>query len=178
MPADERITQAGRTGGSIVVVGPGESGNKELGAILGRLRELAGLSRADAAARLGFSVEYLRLIETGNRAPALGQMPRFLNAYHAAGGVRVPQPGGPPADLIVYLRPDDPILVMFRSRIREARGSGRPHASGGTTRRSDEDRVQLIDDHPAQLGIVVSLLTQAGPDTLRRVRDLLEEELG
>src|SRR4051812_129346 len=98
------------------------------------------MSRADAAATLGFSVEYLRLIETGKRAPALGQMPHFLNAYHAVGGVRVPQPDGPPTDLIVYLPPHDPIFVKFRSRIREARGQGHPHASGGTAQRSDANQ--------------------------------------
>ncbi|WP_346116935.1 helix-turn-helix transcriptional regulator [Micromonospora coerulea] len=106
-----------------LTVGPGrESDNRLFGELLERLRWKAGMSRADAAAKLGFSSEYLRLIEVGKRTPALGQVPKFLDAYGAAGEVGPVQPGGYRPHLIV-IDPmnDDPVLVQFISRIREAR---------------------------------------------------------
>jgi transcriptional regulator with XRE-family HTH domain len=157
----------------VLVVGPGQSGNQELGSILRELREFAGLSRIEAAARLRVSVEYLRLIEAGRRVPALGQMPRFLSEYHALGGVYMPQHDGSLADLIVYLRPDEPVFVEFRSRIREARG-GRRQASNGLP--SPHDAAQRRNEHHAQLGEVVSMLAVVGPGAVRRVRELLESE--
>jgi transcriptional regulator with XRE-family HTH domain len=164
-PTDER---------RVLVVGPGQSGNEDLGAILRELREFAGLSRIEAAARLRVSLEYLRLIEAGRRVPALGQMPRFLAEYHALGGVYMPQHDGSLADLIVYLRPDEPIFVEFRSRIREARGvrehevSGLPSPRGAAQRRNEQH---------AQLGEVVSMLAVLGPGAVRRVREMLQSEL-
>jgi len=174
--ADDFPTAPRHAARRVIVVGPGESGNQELGAILRELREFAGRSRIEAAADLGFSVEYLRLIETGRRAPALGQMPRFLSEYRALGGVLMPQRDGSLADLIVYLRPDEPIFVEFRSRIREAR-AGRRQGSDGLSSPSARDAVRLTNEHDAQLGFVVSMLTVVGPDTVGRVCELLEAEL-
>jgi transcriptional regulator with XRE-family HTH domain len=164
----------------IVVVGPGEGGNAEFGALLEKLRKLAGLSRADAAAKLGLSAEYLRLIEAGKRTPALGQMPRFLDAYGAEGDVEVPQPDGSCMDLLVFLRPDDdPIFVEFRSRIREARRRGRRNLGGDMGWQGPAESGELVDErHAAELGAVVSLLTSADTGLLRRIRRMLEDELG
>lgn len=164
----------------VVAVGPGESDNAEFGSLLRILREDAQLSRADAAAKLGLSVEYLRLIEAGKRTPALGQMRSFLEAYDAEGAVESVQPDGSVADLIV-MNPGtgEPWIVEFRSRIREARRRGRRDAGSRSARRQDAQPPELADDrHAAELGAVVALLTRAGSDTLRKVRELLEGELG
>src|SRR3954470_11715194 len=85
-----------------LVVGPGEPGNHEFGELLERLRWKAGFSRADAADKLGLSVEYLRLIEVGKRTPALGQMRRFVSVYGANGEVERISPQGYRQDFIVF----------------------------------------------------------------------------
>lgn len=169
-----------------LTVGPGRTlHNVRFGELLERLRWKSGMTRADAAAKLGLSSEYLRLIEVGKRTPALGQMPNFLGAYGANAEVEHVQPGGDQPDLIV-IDPlnDEPVLVEFTSRIREARRI----ALGGP---SDEEDGQEDQDKPtrrshgrpsasraAELGMVVSLLTQADEGTLRKIREMLEEELG
>ncbi len=165
-------------------VGPGlEPDNGRFGELLERLRKHAGLSRADAATRLGFSSEYLRLIEAGKRTPALGQMRTFLDTYGADGEVEGLMPGGDRPDLVV-IDPYDfqPVIVEFKSRIREARRS------------EPEDRNSVFDkewnlgdlecdgglspDRAVELGLVVSLLARADIGTLRRVHELLEGEVG
>lgn len=165
-------------------VGPGlEPDNRRFGELLERLRKHAGLSRADAASRLGFSSEYLRLIEAGKRTPALGQMRSFLDTYGADGEVEGLMPGGDRPDLVVIDPHDlEPVIVEFKSRIREARRS------------EPEDRNSMFDkewsfgdseydsgpspDRAVELGLVVSLLTRADIGTLRTVRELLEVEVG
>ena len=84
------------------VVGPGEPDNSRFGELLEGLRWKAGLSRADAAAKLGLSSEYLRLIEVGKRTPALGQMRNLLDAYGAEGEVERISPQGYRQDLVVF----------------------------------------------------------------------------
>src|SRR5688572_15647507 len=81
-------------------VGPGESDNGPFGELLEALRWKAGLSRGDAATKLGLSSEYLRLIETGKRAPALGQMRKLLDAYGAEGEVQ--RRSGYRHDLVIF----------------------------------------------------------------------------
>ncbi|WP_310112482.1 helix-turn-helix domain-containing protein [Pseudarthrobacter oxydans] len=168
-----------------LVVGPGRSsGNREFGALLMRVREHAGLSRADAAATLGVSAEYLRLIELGRRTPALGQMPSFLDAYHANGAVGLLQPGGERPDLILMdPRNDEPVLVEFMSRIREARRSTTRSARDGAGQVSKMGFLTSVFDapavsHAADLGFVVTLLAHADPGTVRKVREWLQDELG
>jgi transcriptional regulator with XRE-family HTH domain len=165
-----------------VIVGPGEPDNPQLGSLLRTLRNQARLSRADAAAKLGLSAEYLRLIEAGKRTPALGQMPRLLEAYGAQGGIEQPQPDGSVADLIV-INPGtgDPWIVEFRSRIREARRSG-IQDPGADLDWDDADEDEpfgegLPEPRAAELGMVVSLLSRADADTLRRIRKMLEREV-
>ncbi|MGW0666325.1 helix-turn-helix domain-containing protein [Streptomyces sp. NPDC002746] len=159
-----------------MVVGPGESDNGRFGGLLERLRWKAGLSRADAATKLGFSSEYLRLMEVGKRTPALGQMRKVLSAYGAVGAVEEISPQGYRQDLLVFDPGDgddgDPTVVEFTSRIREARRS----VLGGLP---DDDSQQTAYERPAtsraaELGMVVSLLTRADDATLRKVRKFLE----
>ena len=161
------------------VVGPGEPDNLRFGELLEELRLKAGLSRANAAAELGLSSEYLRLIEVGKRTPALGQMRNLLDTYGAEGEVEKISPQGYRQDLLV-LDPvnGDPVIVEFKSRIREARRS----ALGGPIA-EDEDRLGATYEPPdesraAEIGLVVSLLTRADNNTLRRIRKLLEAKVG
>lgn len=160
------------------VVGPGEADNSRFGELLESLRWKAGLSRADAAAKLGLSSEYLRLIELGKRTPALGQMRNLLDAYGAEGEVERISPQGYRQDLlIVDPLNGDPRIVEFKSRIREARR----RALGGPAD-EDEDRQQAAHEHlgesrAVEIGRVVSLLTRADDSTLRKVRKLLEDRV-
>ena len=165
--------------GPLWVVGPGEPDNSHFGEFLEGLRWKAGLSRADAATKLGLSSEYLRLIEVGKRTPALGQMRNLLDAYGAEGEVERISPQGYRQDLII-LDPlnGDPVIVEFTSRIREARR----RALGGPAD-EDEDWQGATYDRPAEsraaeIGRVVSLLTRADDNTLRKVRKLLEDRVG
>ncbi|MEV1287748.1 helix-turn-helix transcriptional regulator [Micromonospora sp. NPDC049679] len=169
-----------------LTVGPGrESDNRRFGELLERLRWKAGMSRADAAAKLGFSSEYLRLIEVGKRTPALGQVPNFLNAYGANAAVERVMPGGDQPDVIVIDPLDDqPVLVEFISRIREARRIALGGPPNEVDRQVDPDQPKrrahdrLSASRAVELGVVVSLLTQADDSTLRKIRETLEDELG
>jgi transcriptional regulator with XRE-family HTH domain len=160
------------------VVGPGEPDNSRFGELLESLRWKAGLSRADAAAKLGLSSEYLRLIEVGKRSPALGQMRNLLDAYGANGEVERISPDGYRQDLlIVDPLNGDPRLVEFTSRIREARR----RALGGPVD-ENEDRQPATYERPAggraaEIGLVVSLLTRADDNTLLEIRKLLEDKV-
>lgn len=165
------------------VVGPGAPHNRQFGQLLEGIRKHNGLSRADAAAELGLSAEYLRLIETGQRTPALGQMRVFLRAYRAEGAVEQELPDGTRPDLVLL----DPVggeanIVEFKSRIRRARRGGRQdrdlHAEsqGDTEERWDD--AGPSEGRAAELGAVVLLLTRADSNTLQRIRQLLEDEVG
>lgn len=166
-------------------VGPGmSSDNRRFGGLLARLREHAGLSRADAAATLGVSAEYLRLIELGRRTPALGQMRSFIDAYHADGEVGRLQPGGDRPDLIL-LDPldDEPVVVEFKSRIREAGRSTVSSSRSEADQQEDLDFLKKVHEglsasRAANLGLVVSLLARADDSTIRKVRDWLHNEVG
>jgi transcriptional regulator with XRE-family HTH domain len=169
-----------------LVVGPGESDNRRFGELLERLRWKAGLSRADAAAKLGFSSEYLRLIEVGKRTPALGQMRNFLAAYGADGDVERVSPQGYRHDLLVFDPLDgddgDPVTVEFKSRIREARRRALGGPPDEEDWQQDLDQQTRVYDSPsasraAELGAVISLLTRADDSTLRKIRELLEDAI-
>jgi transcriptional regulator with XRE-family HTH domain len=165
-----------------MVVGPGEtSDNVRFGRMLAELREHAELTRMDAAAALGVSAEYLRLIELGRRTPALGQMRSFLDAYQADGAVGSLQPAGDRQDLI-FLPPcsDEPVTVKFKSRIREAGRNAVSSAPEEASRQKNLDQESVTahpsTSHAAALGVVVSLLARADETTLLRVRDMLQNE--
>lgn len=165
-------------------VGPGRSSdNRRFGGLLAGIREHAGLSRANAAATLGVSAEYLRLIELGRRTPALGQMRSFLDAYHAEGEVGRLQPGGDRPDLILWdPRYGEPVIVEFKSRIREA-GRSTVSSRGVADQQKDLDFPDPVNEgssasRAADLGFVVSLLARADDSTIRKVRTLLQNEVG
>lgn len=106
-------------------------------------------------------------------------MRKLLDAYGAEGEVERISPEGYRQDLAVIDPLDgEPVFVEFTSRIREARR----RALGGPPD-EDEDRQQAAYERPAEsraaeIGLVVSLLTRADDNTLRKVRTLLEDELG
>lgn len=93
-----------------LMVGPDESDNAQFGVILRQFRTEAQLSRSQAANILGFSSEYLRLIERGKRTPALGSMGTIMSTYHVDHDIGAG-----------YLKFGD-FFVEFTSRIQEARG--------------------------------------------------------
>jgi transcriptional regulator with XRE-family HTH domain len=167
-----------------MIVGPSMvSDNRRFGELLARLRQHAGLSRADAAATLRVSAEYLRLIEAGRRTPALGQMHSVLAAYSADGVVGRLMPGGDRPDLVVVDPLDgEPVIVEFTSRIREARRSELD--SPAVADRQDEQGSQKgaqrapSASRAAELGLVVSLLARADGSTIREVRDFLQDKVG
>lgn len=166
-----------------LLVGPGRTlDNRRFGELLSDIREHAGLTRAEVARTLDLSAEYLRLIELGKRTPALGQMEGFLKAYRARGEVGRLQPGGDRPDLLIFApHSDDPTIVEFQSRIREARRSTVSSPRGVSDPRREPDFHEPLSDdpsvsHAADLGLVVSLLARADHSTIRKVRDLLQAE--
>ncbi|MDO9410083.1 helix-turn-helix transcriptional regulator [Patulibacter sp.] len=151
------------------IVGPGQPDNVHLGKLLEDLRLNAGLSRSDAAVQLGISTEYLRLLEVGKRAPALGQMRNVLDVYGADGEVEQITYDGYRRDLIVRdPLTGDPHVAKFTSRIREARRK----ALDGPP---DADEPSPDGGRAAEIGRVVLLLSRADDGTLRKVRAMLED---
>ena len=167
-----------------MIVGPGNvADNRRFGELLAGLRHHAGTSRADAAETLGMSVEYLRLIETGKRTPALGQMRSLLAAYGARGEVNKLMPGGDRQDLTI-LDPlnDEPVFIKFTSRIREARRRDLGARAIGAKVPDDmgfQNRFQTAPSasRAAELGFVVSLLPLADDKTIREVADFLKDKV-
>lgn len=131
-----------------LVVGPRESDNEALGQILKMFRIQKGLSRARAAERLGFSSEYLRLIERGKRTPVWGSMPMIFGVYD----VNYVLAG----ELFIV----DKITIKFTSRIRETRYKIVSHPV------IEPNRAQQITQ-------IVELLVQADERKLRAVHRLL-----
>lgn len=166
-----------------LVIGPGhEQDNRSFGRMLSEFRQLAGLSRASAAASLEVSAEYLRLIELGRRTPALGQMQAFIQLYGIKGEVGRLQPGGDRPDLILFPPHDDePITIDFASRIREARRRGIDLASEAEGRRTAVRSAEAnspSENRAVELGLILSLLASANDQTLGEVYDLLERSSG
>lgn len=138
-----------------LVVGPREKDNEKFGELLEDLRYKNKLTRAQAARTLGFSSEYLRLIETGKRTPPVGSMPHILETYGAN-------------DLVLYKTriEFDEYSIRFTSRIREARGDGRANISVRTENRSES------------VGQIVALLVVADDRTLEKVYRILRKQQG
>lgn len=131
-----------------LVVGPGETDNAAFGELLRRYRAQTGLSRAGAAERLGFTSEYLRLIERGKRTPVYGSMPLIFSIYH----VNYITDG----DSYVV----DEVAITFTSRIREPR--------------KEWNREEMPDPNRAQqIAQIIELLVQADEKKLRRVYGIL-----
>ena len=129
-----------------LVVGPGEGDNAQFGKLLEEFRTTAKLTRAQAAHYLGFSSEYLRLIERGLRVPALGGMSSLLNVYRITHEMGV--------DYVTF----GSYTVEFTSRIREPRG--------GAASVTQDNRNEV-------LGQIVRLLTSADDATLHEVHRVL-----
>ena len=162
-----------------LIVGPERTRDNEgLGRILADFRQLAGLSRSEAAARLKVSAEYLRLIELGRRSPALGQMRAFIDVYGIEGEVGRLQPGGDRPDLIlVPPYSDEPVTIEFASRIREARRRGIDLQADAEARREAVRRSEAelpSENRAVELGYIVSLLATANDRTLAKVYDILD----
>ena len=133
-----------------LVVGPGESDNEKFGDILRQLRMTKELSRAVAAARIGVSSEYLRLIEKGQRTPAAGLMPHLLRTYDVEfllGFQRV-----------IFENHE----VKFTSRIQEARQK----------KSSNSDRVRNV-----LISEIVNLLATVDDDALYRIYKTIGQEI-
>lgn len=165
-------------------VGPGQyKDNRAFGELLSRIREDAGRTRAEVAAELDLSAEYLRLIELGRRTPALGQMSRFIKAYRARGDVRKLQPGGDRPDLMIRdVHNEEPIVVEFMSRIREARQSASRSSreAPGLRKRADFfdlESDEVAEDYASDFGLTILLLSRASHKTIVKVRDLLRSEM-
>jgi hypothetical protein len=92
--------------------------------------------------------------------------------------------GGDQPDLLV-IDPlsGEPVIVEFKSRIREARRSTLGGLADKLDWQDDLDPQRWAYGPPsagrsAELGVVVSLLIRADDGTLRRIREMLEDEVG
>lgn len=158
-----------------LIVGPGrEKENRTFGELLASLRKRAQITRTDAASQLGFSSEYLRLIELGKRTPALGKMQEFLDLYQADGAVETIQPGGDKPDLLLRPFPqEDPLIIQFASRIRETRQISSPRVRD----KSANDRKTYSRTRAERIGDIVTLLVEVDVDTLERVHEYLHSKM-
>jgi transcriptional regulator with XRE-family HTH domain len=129
-----------------LTVGPNQIDNLSFGEIIHSFRLNSQLSKPKAAERIGVSSEYIRLIERGERTPALGTVLKILDIY----GVSYEQK--PKSQVVI----DGNISVTFTSRIKEARHSLPKH----------QTRNELI-------GQIVSYLSIADDDTLRKIHSKL-----
>lgn len=140
-------------------VGPGEEDNKLFGDWLRRLRHTAGLSRIEAANKLDFTSEYIRLIERGKRTPASGNMNRICEAYE-----------------VVHQQVDSDIwsidgkTIVFTSRILEARQRRLATDEANSNSSNDMNRLETI-------GWIVGHLSEADDLTLNLVKKVLQRDL-
>lgn len=163
-----------------LVVGPGQDkDNRKFGELLARIRQHAGRTRVEAAAELGLSAEYLRLIELGRRTPALGQMEKFLKAYQAEGDVMKLHPNGTRPDLLISdMYNKEPVVVEFKSRIREARRSEARSAEMEASLSGQWDYPESMeDDYSKDLRAAINLLLTAEHAAVIKVRKFLQSEV-
>jgi transcriptional regulator with XRE-family HTH domain len=123
----------------ILTVGPEEADNPAFGHILLSFRTRMNLTRSEAASRIGVTSEYVRMIEKGERSPALGMALKILDAYEVPWTLDESQ---------VYF---ENVSAEFSGRIKEARGHF-----------SDLNRNELI-------GQMVKFLVDADDDALKRI---------
>lgn len=123
----------------ILTVGPDELDNPAFGHILLGLRTKMDLTRSEAANRIGVTSEYVRLMERGERTPALGMALKMLDVYDVPYTLDESQ---------VYF---ENVSAEFSGRIKEARRHF-----------SDPNRDELI-------GQMVKFLVDADDDVLKRI---------
>jgi transcriptional regulator with XRE-family HTH domain len=128
-----------------LTIGPNQIDNLSFGRILAVFRIKNNLTKPKAAERIGVSSEYIRLMERGERTPALGTVLKILDIY----GVSYERK--PKFQVVI----DGNISVKFTSRIKEARYS-LPNLT----------RNELIVQ-------IVSSLSIADDDTLRKIHSKL-----
>jgi hypothetical protein len=80
--------------------------------------------------------------------------------------------------LIVDPLNGDPVIVEFKSRIREARRRALGGPADEEAERHHATYERPAGGRAAEIGLVVSLLTRADDDTLREIRKLLEDKVG
>jgi transcriptional regulator with XRE-family HTH domain len=127
-----------------LTVGPDQIDNLSFGGILATFRIKNNLTKPKAAERIGVSSEYVRLMERGDRTPALGTLLKILDIYgisHERNGSQVVIDGN--------------VSVEFTSRIKAGRYS-----------MPNPTRNELI-------GQIVSFLTIADDNTLRNIHSKL-----
>lgn len=132
-----------------LVVGPDEPGNEAFGILMKQFRIQVGLTRKQAAERLGFTSEYLRVIEVGKRTPAFENMPLIFGVYD------VPFVTDGKKQFII-----EDVAIEFNSR----------------TRRYNTDKTPRViqNSHRAhQIGQIIELLVQADEHKLNVVHRLL-----
>lgn len=127
-----------------MAVGPGQEDNPIFGQYLNDLRISKKISRAEASRRLGVSLEYIRLIERGERTPALSTAAKLFDIYG-----------------VPYIFSRSQIVlantsITFTSRIKESRSSII----------APPNRNELI-------GQIVRLLVLADDDTLKQLHSKL-----
>jgi transcriptional regulator with XRE-family HTH domain len=129
-----------------LIVGPNEPDNEKFGQLLQKFRTDNQLSRSEAASSIGVTSEYLRLIERGKRAPALGMATKILNFYGVSHTVSNHQ---------IFFG-NISISVEFTSRIKESRR--RP-------------KVEMTRNE--LMGEIVSLLSVADDKTVEKIHSNL-----
>lgn len=135
-------------------IGPGEEDNKVFGDWLRELRHTAGLTRVEAAAKLNFSSEYIRLMERGKRTPASENMGQICETYEV-----ISQKLG----ANIWLINDK--TIVFTSRVL---ASSRPN---------NGIDVPKVENRLETLGWIADNLPGADELTLAKVKRLLEREL-
>lgn len=126
-----------------IVVGPREPDNKKFGAILEELRVKARFSRIEAAEVIGVTSEFIRLIEKGERIPAMASVSPLLTAYKIE------------HDIGVRYVEFDRYSVEFTSRIQNSR-YGKTSAIGKQVKKKRDEK----------MGQIIRLMVTASDSTL------------
>jgi transcriptional regulator with XRE-family HTH domain len=122
-----------------LIIGPNEPDNVKFGMILHTFRENIDIPRSRAAERIGVTSEYIRLMEKGERVPALGTAIKMLDIYEI------------PYEIHNSHISFENVSVKFISRIKEYRHD-----------LPDQSRNEMI-------GEIVSFLVTADDDKLKKI---------
>lgn len=139
-----------------LVVGPDEPENVEFGEILRGFRTMSGLARSQAALRIGVTSEYIRLMEKGERTPALGTALKILENYGIPHEVNITR-----SQLIF-----ENTLVEFTSRIKEARGANVPELRYYTV--TEEREVKVSANNPKDAAVLADSILSGETDPVHQ----------